>query len=1078
MQMTKETEKTTGWPFVIKAGNNLCNEVYRYLIAILLLVLMMPIQAQQYRSEVRLSALKAFNGKSMQFVSKSVVKNGYALSAEANTDCKVYGIRVYSETTPMCSDLISFDASNPAVITKEKSLGFKSVRAAAGYEGTYYIIDSDDGLTPNRFIKLDLDTKEMETVLTYKLYVNPETSLILSDMTYDPSTNQLYALAFDILGSDPDAEEIDVPLGLYAVDPKTGTFKLIGTQNILNFVALAASPEGSLYGLADDGSLWEIDKVTGKPLLDLSYAILDLPAAGLQSMSFNMDTNVLYWSGFFINGETGTAKFSSFVFGEDEVVWNEIGQPEGNAEILGLYIDPNPLPKTSPAVVENLKAVPGVNGERKITLTWTNPKTDLQGNKLAGDLSVAVYRNGTLATTLAKKAVGETVTWNDTDVEGMVAYKVAAINTSGEGKAVYSDSVFVGIDVPGAVQKLNCTKADDNYDLTIAWEVPVKGKHNGWFDENTLSYTVVRHPDGLELVKGLTECSYTDRTINETHGYYYEVIPVTSAGAGEPAFSNTSVSGPALVIPYHCDFNTDDQYRLWTIWDGDQDNQTWYLDSYNDARGAYMKYFPDLELNPDKKTDDWLVSAPIQFSAGKNYVLSYSLQTLGGELFPLDYSITYGKGSRPEQQVNIIADYQKERNEDSFDYVRHSVPFRVTADGDYNIAFHAYNAVKAQIANIVIEELPTTDMSIVSLKGFVVPSVGTTSEYEVIVKNVGYEQVSAYTLKLVDEAGSVLATLQVKEPIASQEEKACVLSWVPEHVGAVKLKAEVDGVDSDANAANNQSTTLAVNVLEAGVWKHLTDGTVATPMVPFYLYQSNSTIQTIYTKEKIASAKCQVEGLVLYYTPTAKEKPYEFVTRVKLANVEESGFDKANPAPIAADRLTSVFEGSVVIEPSLGMIALLFDEPFDYEGGNLCVVLEQQNTASNSWIKWLCDYKSGDPVYHSLTYSGSVPFDYTQKMHAGKDVANLSFFLTGQDTSIHNPFVEGQQSAVYFDNVHKALLFNTPCRTINVYTLTGVLLESASEISSVFSLSHLSNGTYLVELIGEDKTRTVKKIVL
>lgn len=138
MQMTKETEKTTGWPFVVKSGNNLCNEVCRYLIAMLLLVLMMPIQAQQHRSEVRLSALKAFNGKSMRFASKSVVKNGYDLSAEANTDCKVYGIRVYSETTPMCSDLISFDASNPAVITKEKSLGFKSVRAAAGYEGTYY----------------------------------------------------------------------------------------------------------------------------------------------------------------------------------------------------------------------------------------------------------------------------------------------------------------------------------------------------------------------------------------------------------------------------------------------------------------------------------------------------------------------------------------------------------------------------------------------------------------------------------------------------------------------------------------------------------------------------------------------------------------------------------------------------------------------------------------------------------------------------------------------------------------------------------------------------------------------------
>ena len=99
----------------------------------------------------------------------------------------------------------------------------------------------------------------MKTIVTYELYVNPETSLIVSDMTYDPTTKRLYALAFDILGTDPDAEEIDVPLGLYAVAPQTGSFELVGAQNFINFVALAASPEGSIYGLADDGTLWEIN---------------------------------------------------------------------------------------------------------------------------------------------------------------------------------------------------------------------------------------------------------------------------------------------------------------------------------------------------------------------------------------------------------------------------------------------------------------------------------------------------------------------------------------------------------------------------------------------------------------------------------------------------------------------------------------------------------------------------------------------------------------------------------------------------------------------------------------------------
>ena len=115
------------------------------------------------------------------------------------------------------------------------------------------------------------------------------------------------------------------------------------------------------------------------------------------------------------------------------------------------------------------------------------------------------------------------------------------------------------------------------------------------------------------------------------------------------------------------------------------------------------------------------------------------------------------------------------------------MPFQVSADGAYNIAFQTYNAVKAQVTDIVIEELPTTDLSIVSLKGFVNPSVGSASEYNVIVKNEGFEQVADFALNLVDAAGTVLTTLKVKEPIASQEEKTFVFSWVPQNTGAVEL---------------------------------------------------------------------------------------------------------------------------------------------------------------------------------------------------------------------------------------------------------------------------------------------------
>ena len=55
----------------------------------------------------------------------------------------------------------------------------------------------------------------------------------------------------------------------------------------------------------------------------------------------------------------------------------------------------------------------------------------------------------------------------------------------------------------------------------------------------------------------------------------------------------------------------------------DEDGETWFLDSYKDERGGYMKYFPDIELNPEKKTDDWLVLH--QFSSVPIKIMSYAI---------------------------------------------------------------------------------------------------------------------------------------------------------------------------------------------------------------------------------------------------------------------------------------------------------------------------------------------------------------------------------------------------------------------------------------------------------------------
>jgi len=749
---------------------------------------------------------------------------------------------------------------------------------------------------------------------------------------------------------------------------------------------------------------------------------------------------------------------------------------QDNAEIVGLYIDPEPLPKTFPAAVSGLKATRKENGEATVTLAWKNPSATIGGAELADGFKVNVYRNDALVKTLEGQTASADVAFTDENVpSSMVSYKVVCENESGEGRPAYTDSLYVGRDVPGAVTELAATKGD-GYAINLTWSKPSEGKNKGWFDESTLKYNIVRYPDKTQVASNLEATSFTDNTITALHDYYYKVISVNADGEGANAETKTVVTGPAIdVLPYSCDFSTDEQFRLWTIVDNDNDGQTWYLESnYGGTSDWFLKYFPDEDLTPEKVSDDWFISPLVRLSASKHYIIRYGLR-LAGQLFPFNYRITAGSDATPQAQTSVIEDVMGAVN--NFTLESKVSSFTVSSDGVYYIGFQARNAVSAQITNIVIEEVPETDLQAVSLSGFTAVPKGEVASYQVEIMNRGGSVASDYTVSLTDAEGHELASKAFTDEISSQSTSTVTVEWTPSQQGKVTVYANVTA-KGDADPDNNRTESgLDVTVLGEGKWHHVTDGTDKGGFTPFRLYSANSTAQTIYTKAEVAAEEGQkIEGVMYYYSIFQNNPLKDCPVKIYMANTELADWSEGS---IAQDGWTLVYDGTMSCLVGLDAVALMFDKPFAYTGGNLAVMSVQTSEGGNSKVTFFCNlHKDEDKTKGRLLVNyGKEPYTFAdgQTMKMFNDVANASFFITGEVSgigSVGNDAVKDLTLRIKNGSVNVVGGFDS----LRIYDLSGRIVANAIHGNAV-STAALYAGTYIVA-VEKDGNKIVRKVVV
>lgn len=978
-----------------------------------------------------------------------------ALASEG--PARLYGIRVYSESEAPLA-LVSCPVDNPAELTEEINLqqyGF--IRAAACDGSTYYMVTSDDGVASSAFVTLDLRSHRATTVKTYDWKIDTAGHCIFLDMAINPFTHTIYAIGIDFTEAEIVGDDIIADLGLYTIDPATGDASLVGAQGICMLNAICFTNDGDLLGIDANGDVWTIDPRRGRPEENV-HSTRVIPN-GNQSMVTNPDDDSIYWAAFSTdrNGFP-TSQLLRITKNEDWIFdVKNIGNFPDLCELVGLYIDPNPVDLSAPKSVTDFSAMPIEGSAPSARLSWTNPTTDINGTPLSS-VDITIFANGEVVNTISAARPGETMTWTHvSEAPAMVTYSILASCNGLDGLEAFADDIYVGADTPAQVKALAAVRNADSFDITISWEAPSTGAHAGLFDASSLTYRVVRRNDGKTIANETSATSVTDSDISATAGYIYEVTACNNAGEGEPLLSAPCLSGPALELPYAMDLDDDNDANMYSVWNLDGDQYTWRFEkNWGGTAERFFRYYPVEIMDREVAVDDWMVSPQFRLRGDHFYALRYEVR-LWGDLFPADYAVAIGRGTNPDALTQEIE--RRDYAINDLEWEQRGVPFSVDADGDYCFGFHALTGNTIDIYKVRLIEIAEKDLAAAEIVGNSAGGVGVASTYTVKVVNEGFRLVDAFTLRLVDDNGVVLASKETKVAIAPQQSAEVEMEWTPSGSGRTNIHALVV-LDGDGNNANDLGPAFAVNVNSPGKWADITDGKTLTAYSPFYLQYAHSAAQTIFTAAEINNPGARIEAITYYYTVMGGQcEPFE--ATISLANTDIDGFDSTADA-LDASQFTQVFNGTVTIDKSQKSVTFQFDKPYEYSGGNLCVLTTHHSSSVASVIFDALVDKNTTP--RTLLYrSDDAPYDFT---HIGtfNDRPNISLYFANPSAATATP-----ASPHWSFDSSSGMLRLSGNANVTVWSPQGVCLLSAN--SNCVDLSKLS-GIVIVR-IGSEAIRIV-----
>lgn len=897
-----------------------------------------------------------------------------------------YGVLGFDMTDGnMLNGLVSFPFTEGARFSLVKYFGDANhdVTAGAYAERYYYAELTQTDLTTQKMIPVELIRYDIEKDVTESVGELSGYTSHINDMSYDYSTKTMYAIS--VLN--------DAYTQLFTIDLNTAESKLVADLD-RRFFTLACTYEGQLYGISFEGDFCKIDKTNGN--------VTVVGATGwhptyYQSMEFDHSDETLYWAANLMGGTDFDDCIATVDINTGAA--QKVAAVGNSPQIAGLYVPFAASAKGTPSAVSDFDCVPGANGATTVALYWMNPTQTFDGKELSSLTDIKVYRDRELIKTFENPKMGEEMSYTDDlgDVKGGYHfYSVVASNSVGEG-AEEKVRIFVGRDIPADITTL--TLQHDGYDkAVISWNQPELGPNGGYVDASSLSYKVVRKPDGRVIADGLKQTTVSDENISPVSQYSYSVVASNADGESNAVETETRVFGPAYSMPVTFDFTAFDADNSWTVMDANKDGYAWMWTKVSSG-DRVMGH----QASSTAASDDWLISYYMPFEKDATYraemeLHAYSADKLEFALLDEMYTVKPAqvldtvtiKGNRDKQRIGVV--------------------FKAESDGYKNLGIHALSPMRAdwlEVFNLSVKKAEKSNLAAVSISGPEKPMAKKESVYTVRVENRGTDKAYAYRVTLVDKNGEELNHKDVAVTLNSGEYADVEVAWTPQVADTTAVCGVVRTWPDDEYADDNTTDYMTVIVREAfdgDVVAIGLESSATASSSPFDLSNQYAAALNIYSADEIGENKDMlIQKLAWTYDALYQYSDVETIpVRIYLANTD---LTNTKDGWIPEEQLTLVYDGitSIAQKTTGGDMTIALDEPFKYEAGKNLAVLTAVNCDTYCPYVSFRQYISpleGNAAYEWGSYYAKQWFDFTQVGHQNyySRTASIMIYMTDAKT--------------------------------------------------------------------------------
>lgn len=921
------------------------------------------------------------------------------------------------------------------------------------------------------------------------------------DMSYDPTTGLLWYVA--PITSNPIqfygfGQEGTNGWALCCIDPNDPMpYPLQFGPDLPACVSCVAADHGKLYGLSIDYNRLHSATVTSfvEIIPDLQTHTYQFKTIKTYKSSELVISAPLDWSSMEWD-RTNHRLYASYTDLADYLVhFTEFDPATGDilkTEVQGENIIVNAMaipyqtcPDDAPFYVGNLAVTTGDNGDPTASLSWQLPTQTYMKQPLSEISGIRVWRDNQLIAELAADATS----YSEENVPyGLHEYKVRAYNAAGEGLYV-TRNAFVGKDTPGSPVNLSFTAEGST--AKLVWDRPTSGANGAWFDTSSITYKVTRHPDETVVAEGLVQCNYTD-VVTAVAGYSYTVTAFNNEGEGLSTTSGILAFGPNAALPFVSDLKEESEFLKWTVYDENHDGFKW---EYSAGLGATVYDASFCGNTPN----DLLFSPVIDTKEGERYKLTYEVKVH-------NYENTEEKFEWYAGPYDADPSWKGDKFEGGSYDSYHSLKWYTRqgvfegSDGGTRLSFVVRsNPLQGilYLGRITVRLYSDFDLAVTNITGSEMVGEGRQTPIFVTLKNEGKSTVSSYKIKITDQTTGEVTIQEFADPIASETEQVCRVTWSSDVQGTHRLFAEVllDGETYPEDNVLASYHQIIVTEASDQAWKTIGQHKVNDSNwcgVNFPYTQS----QALYLAEELdIEPGTKIIGIGFAYEGREELADMTMVNfEVSMGNSDIPAlydfYEYANdysyyPHLLGSENFPETpFYGFTDVsapEGQTGHLSFEFDEPFVYDGRNLLIKIVRTTSTKTAdcYIQFHYDVLDPSDTGEFNPEARAIYVEAQDEVTEGAQAKGhahnqLPILYLGYDISEGIHAVKTIGSKLTADARNGQLLLNQKCLSVTLTDLTGSVIYSGNDVKVIDITGCTAPVALLTATLQDGTTTTIK----